>query len=144
VETLVRTATDFFAAIFARVGFVGRPRRRAYIRDDLTLLAELRETQEFGPTSRAHANLVEYINSEVALYSGVGVKSKAWGSFWIAVVLGVPLALLAYNMDKDGWNWLSLLPALPAAFFLIGALGIAFGTEDDEEDAQQDGASPSA
>jgi hypothetical protein len=66
METLVRAASDFLAAILARVGFVGRPRRRAAIRQDLELLRDLEATPELGRGTWAHEVLVGHIALDVA------------------------------------------------------------------------------
>ncbi|HWX87641.1 MAG TPA: hypothetical protein VNX67_05660 [Solirubrobacteraceae bacterium] len=65
VETLIKAASDFLAAILSTLGFIGRPRRRAGIRDDLDLLELLRDT-DFGPESPSHRFLTERVPLEVA------------------------------------------------------------------------------
>jgi hypothetical protein len=45
---LANAIADFLAAVLRSVGFVGRPRKRAAIRDDLVLLRELEAFEELG------------------------------------------------------------------------------------------------
>ena len=70
MESLVKAMSDFLAAVLGRVGFVGRPRRRAAIHDDLQLLDQLRDSSDFGPESPAHHFLRNHIGSEETTTDG--------------------------------------------------------------------------
>lgn len=76
METLIKAASDFLAAILSTLGFIGRPRRRAGIRDDLDLLERLRSSPDFGPESAPHRFLTERVTLEVARLSGVELSRK--------------------------------------------------------------------
>jgi hypothetical protein len=134
MEALVNAVSEFLAAIFARLGFVGRQRRRANIKEDLSLLEIFRDSPAFGPESTPSTHLLAHINNEVARYSGVEPKRKIqWGSVATALVFGVPAAYVTYKLNQDGFSWFSLLPGAIAAFMLIGALALLLNRQDSEE-----------
>lgn len=142
MEALINAASEFFAAVFARLGYVGRPRRRAAIRDELELLAQIRESPDFGVESKAHRFFAEHITAEIARYSGVELKRKRripWLSVVLALLIGLPLAYLTYKLNVNHFAWLSLLPGLLAALMLLAVLGMLFGdsssTKEDSEEA---------
>ncbi len=142
MEGLVRAASEFLAAVLGMLGFVGRPRRRAHIRDDLDLLMRLRESPDFGPDSAAHGYLAGHITREVAGFSGIELDRKRkipWFSVVLALVIGLPLAYWTYRLDEDGFNWVSLLPGAPAALLLLAALGMLF---TGDQSAEQDSTAP--
>jgi hypothetical protein len=142
MEALVNAVSEFMAAIFARLGFVGRQRRRANIKEDLSLLEIFRSSPAFGSESTAAVQLLAHINNEVARYSGGEPKRKIeWGSIVTALVFGVPAAYVTYKLNQDGFSWFSLLPGAIAAFMLIGALGLLFNRKDSEEQEDGDGES---
>jgi hypothetical protein len=140
VEGLVRAASDFIAAVLSGLGFVGRPRRRAGIRDDLDLLDRLRDTPEFGPDSSAHAYLSDHITQEIARLSGIALERTrkiAWSSVVMGLVFGLPLAYVTYRINQDGFNWISLLPGILAAVLLLGTLGLLMGGTETSEDGDK-------
>jgi hypothetical protein len=141
VEALVNAASEFLAAIFARLGIVGRPRRRAALRDELQLLTEFCESPDFGRESKAHRFLTDHVTSEVARYSGVELQRKRkipWSSVVIALLIGIPLAYWTYRLNEDHFAWLSLLPGSLAALMLLAALGMLSGSSGStEEEAVQ-------
>ncbi|MGH2964385.1 MAG: hypothetical protein ACRDMH_03255 [Solirubrobacterales bacterium] len=139
IETLVNAASDFLAAILGKLGFVGRARRRAGIRDDLDLLDRLRDSEAFGSASSAHGYLVGYINLEVAKLAGVELKRKrkiAWGSVVWAFIIGLPLGYLTYKLNQDGFNWVSLFPGLVSALMFLAILGMLFNTDEPTGDSE--------
>ena len=147
MESLVKAMSDFLAAVLGRVGFVGRPRRRAAIHDDLQLLDQLRDSSDFGPESPAHHFLRNHITTEVADYSGVELRRKRkipWTSVVLSIAIGGPFAYWTYKLNDDGFAWLSLFPGLIAALMILAALGMTFGSEetttdgDDETDLPDD------
>jgi hypothetical protein len=77
VEALVNSISEFLAALFARFGYVGRPRRRANLRDEIKLLDEIRDSPAFGAESDGARHLTDHIANELARYSGV---LKKWHS----------------------------------------------------------------
>jgi hypothetical protein len=137
MEALVNAASEFLAAIFARFGFVGRPRRRAAIRDELDLLAQIRESPDFGTSSKAHKFFSDHITSEIARYSGVELKRKRkipWSSVVLALFIGLPLAYWTFKLNQDHFSWFSLLPGLLAALMLLAVLGMLFGDSSSSEE----------
>lgn len=145
MDSLIKAASDFLAAVLGKVGFVGRPRRRAAIHDDLQLLDQLRDSADFGPESPAHHFLRNHITAEVADYSGVELKRKRkiqWSSVVISIVIGAPFGYWTYKLNDDGFSLLSLLPGSIAALMFIAALGMIFGGEE-EASADQNDAEPS-
>jgi hypothetical protein len=134
MDALVKAVLDFFAGIFGGIGQVGRPRRRSAIRDDLSLLHELRDSPSFGETSQAHRHLTDHLTREVARFSGVDRRPKIkWASVVVALIAGMPAAYLTYRMNEDGFDWLSLVPGVFAFAMLGGALGLIIDPSEEEE-----------
>lgn len=142
MEALVNSVSEFLAAIFARAGFVGRQRRRANIKEDLSLLDLIRNAPGFGPESPATSHLSAHISGEIARYSGIEPKRRIeWSSVITAFVIGVPAAFVTYKLNQDGFSWFSLIPGLVAAFMLIGGLGLLLNTKDSEDqEVEKEGA----
>jgi hypothetical protein len=91
---LVNAASEFLVAIFARIGIVGRPLRRAAIRDEIQLPHEIRDSPDFGTETWAHRYLSDHVTTEVAKDSGIELKRKRkipWGSVFLALTIGLPL-----------------------------------------------------
>jgi hypothetical protein len=132
VGELLKAASDFFAAVLGAAGFVGRPRRRAAIRDDLELLRDLEKSPEFGPGTWTREVLTAHITLEVARHAGVDLPRRkiAWGSIVMAFVIGAPLAYLTYRLDRDGFEWWSLLPGIIAGLMFIAILGMLFNPDE--------------
>jgi len=134
MEALVSSISEFLAAIIARFGYVGRPRRRTNIRDELKLLDEIRSSQAFGVESESAHHLSSHISNEIARYSGVVRKRKVpWGTVIISAIIGLPALYLTFTLVQDGFVWYSIFPGLVAAFFVIGGLGVLFTGDDSEQ-----------
>lgn len=146
MEALVNAISEFLAAIFARFGYVGRPRRRAHLRDEIKLLDEIRESPAFGVESASARQLTDYISQEVARYSGVIRKRKIpWSTVVISAVIGLPLSYWTYTMVQDGFVWYAIFPGAVATFFVIGGLAVLFtGDDSAPEEEKQKGSGPSA
>jgi hypothetical protein len=141
LEAIVNSISELFAAVLGRFGHVGRARGRTNIRQDLDLLEQLREAPEFGADSRASSFLVSHITSEVAEYSGhVPPRKRPWGAITLSLLIGLPLAIFAYNLSSDGFDWFSLL--LGAGALLMLAVAIQLLTEDKEADEADAAKSP--
>lgn len=141
MEALVNAVSEFLAAIFARFGYVGRPRRRQNIRDELALLDLIRDSSAFGVESDAAGFLSGHITHEVARYSGIELERKrkiAWNSVVIALVVGIPFAYWTYKLNQHGFAWLSLLTGFVAGFMLIGGLGILLTGDDSSGESSGD------
>lgn len=132
METLVRSIADFFAAVLGLMGFVGKPRRRAGIRDDLALLTELSDHADFGRGSWPHQALMNRVALDVARLAGVPVKNRKrpWPSVVLALLIGGPLGYWTYTLNDDGFVWYSLFPGVVAAMMLISILGMLFPSEE--------------
>ena len=137
MEALVSAISDFIAAMLGVLGFVGRPRQRSGIREDLKLLEELRAHPDFGPESRAHGHLANHVSDQVDRFSGVRGERFAWRTFILALLIGIPCGYWTYTIVKDGFELWSLLPGALAFFMLAGALGMVFGDSDDSEEEPQ-------
>jgi hypothetical protein len=136
---LVRAASDFLAALLSSIGFVGRPRRRAGIREDIELLGTLEAAPAFGPSSRAHRMMTEHITTEVAKLAGVELRRRRqvpWSSVFVAAAIGLPCAYWAYKLDQHDFAWLSVLPGAVALLMLLGILGMVTGSDDAAEEAE--------
>jgi hypothetical protein len=128
---------DFLAALFGALGFVGRPRRRAGIVADLDLLGQLRDSHAFGPDSQAHRHLVQHISLEVAKLANVELKRRKtvpWASVAFAAVIGAPLGFWTYELNRQGFDWLSILPGAVAALMLLAILGMLLDREEAPDD----------
>jgi hypothetical protein len=147
MEGLVKAATDFLAAILRPLGFVGAPRRRSGIREDLELLGALRDSPDFGTDSVAHRFLVEHVTTEVAKLAGIELKRKRkipWGPVAFALLIAVPLAYWTYKLNQDGFQLLSLLPGTFAAMMLVSVFGMLLGEEESPEGEATNGDATSA
>lgn len=143
METLLKAASDFLAALLSTLGFVGRPRRRAGIREDLDLLDRLRGSPDFGPDSAPHRFLTGRVTLEVAKLSGVELSHKKkipWASVVVASIIGAPLAYWTFVLDQDGFRWLSVLPGAFAALMFIAVLGMLFDRDEPSEEAKSESA----
>ena len=137
MEGLVRSASEFLAALLNAVGLVGRPRRRSGIVADLDLLDRLRNDQDFGPDSSAHRFLRESVTREVARLAGVELERKkkiSWKSFFTFLVIGLPLGYWTYALDRHGFHAISLIPGAAAAIMLLAALGTVVGDAETPKD----------
>src|SRR5437660_14148 len=74
---LANSVAEVFAAVLRAVGFVGTPRKRAAIRDDLALLRELDEFPggEFGPGNAPHIWLTAHIYQQVGEFAGLDFRT---------------------------------------------------------------------
>jgi len=132
---LVNSISEFLAALFARFGYVGRPRRRDNLREELALLEEIRESPAFGVDSESARFLTDHIANEVARYSGVLKKRKIpWGTVALSAVIGLPASYWTYTMVRDGFVWYAIFPGLIAGFFVVGGLAILFTGDDSSEE----------
>jgi hypothetical protein len=135
VEALVNAISEFLAALFARFGYVGRPRRRTNLRDEIKLLEEIRASPAFGPDTDSARFLTNHIANEVARYAGVLKKRKIpWSSVILAAIIGLPFTYWTYTMVRDGFVWYAVFPGLVAGFFLVGGLGVLLTGDDSVED----------
>ena len=136
MEALVNAITELLAAIFGRLGYVGRPRRRENIRDEIKLLDEIRSSSNFGAESESAQYLTDHITQEVARYSGVLRKRKIpWGTVVFCAVIGLPLAYWTFTMVRNGFVWYAIFPGFIGGFFVVAGLGV-WATGDDSADKQ--------
>jgi hypothetical protein len=125
VAGLVHDIVEFFAALLSVIGFVGRPRRRAAIRDDLALLRELDDFpgDEFGPGTLPHIWLVGHIYQQVGEFAGLDLRTEKRAAFWpsiiIATTVWASLGWLAYHLVARGYGWWATFPAVPAGLFFL-------------------------
>jgi hypothetical protein len=146
MDKLVAAASDFFAAILARFGFIGRPRRRAGIVEDLDLLERLRDTPEYGPESAAHTFLANHITVEVAKLAGIKTRRPIqWGSVFLAFAIGAPFIYWAYWLNRDGFSWLGLVPSIVGGMMVIAIFGLIFANDEPQDESDTpDGPSAAA
>jgi hypothetical protein len=134
VEALIKAASDVLAAILARLGFVGRPRRRAAIHDDLALLREIEAHPDFGRDSWPHNALLNHIAIEIGKFSGVEFKRRRkiqWGSIALYAIIGAPLGYLTYTLTDDGFVWYAVFPGFVALMMGLATLGMLFAPEPE-------------
>lgn len=146
IEGLISAVADLLAALLRPIGIVGSPRRRAGILENLELLERLRTHEEFGPGTAAYTVLTNHVILEVGRLSGVDLRAVRkkinWSSAIVSTCIWAPLAYVVYLLDRDGFDWLSLLPAIPAGLFFVAAVGLIL--ERKEERVSEDGAAASS
>ena len=134
MEGLITAAADFLAALLQKVGFIGAPRRRKGIREDLDLLRELDGFQQFHEGTIAYQWLTERIVRQVAELSGIDLRTKRrsadMSSIVICGVIACGFGYATYWVYANASAWLALLPGIPGAFFAIATLGMATGKEE--------------
>jgi hypothetical protein len=140
VEGLIKAFSDVLAAVLGAIGFVGRPRRRASIRQDLELLRDLEQSPEFEVGTDSHGYLVAHIEREVAKHAGAVVprrKQVPWSSVVICVLIGAPLGYWTFVLDHDGFRLVSLLPGVAAGLLAIAAVGMIVDPDSAGSSADQ-------
>ena len=142
---LANAIADFLAALLRMVGFVGRPRKRAAIHDDLGLLRELETFEQFGKGSAAHTWLTNHILLQVAEFSGLDLRTVRrkipWGAVIVGTCIWAPLGWLTYYLVSRGHPWLAIIPAVPAAVLFLSTLFMFANKEElptDEEELPTD------
>jgi hypothetical protein len=107
-----RLGVVMLAAILSTVGYVGKPRRRADIRDNLKLVTELAEHPDYGRGTWPHQALMNRTALDVARLAGVQLEHRKipWGSVVLAFVIGAPLGYWTFTLNQDGFRWYSLFP----------------------------------
>lgn len=139
MEGLIKAFSDVLAAVLGALGFVGRPRRRAAIRQDLELLRDLEQSPEFATGTAPHSHLVAHIGREIARHSGAVVprrKKVDWGGVVVGFSLTLPLCYWTYALNRDGFSWLSLLPGVISLLFLI-AITQMIASPDDKASSEE-------
>jgi hypothetical protein len=146
MDSLIRAASEFLAAVLGLLGFVGRTRRRVGIRQDLELLTAVREAPDLGPESYAAMMLQNHITFEVAKLTGTPLKQRRqiqWGALIVAALLAAGTGYWAVWL-KDGGSWTWWAPAAFCVVLLFGALGTLLPCaqpDDPEPDTTQQPAS---
>ncbi len=138
MNALIEAGRDFVAAILRAVGYMGQPRRRASIRQDLELLRDLERSSEFAQGTAAHQVLVSHIGEEVTRYAGQARRKIPWASITFAAALGAGAGYLTYILNEPGFRWYSLFPATFATLMAIAIIGMfsesAKTTDEDASD----------
>jgi hypothetical protein len=126
VETLFNTIGNALGAVLRALGYVGRPRLRAAIREDLELLHRLETVPDFERGTPIHGVMLAHIGSQILRLVGIPVvgerKQVQWNSVFLGLVVGGPLAYGTYALSKNGFSWWSLLTGAIAFFFLVGGV----------------------
>lgn len=134
METIVNWAADLVAAILAKLGIVGRARRRGSIHEDLKLLTEIGDHATFGRESWPHMALADHVALEIGKYAGVDFKQRrkvAWGSVFLALIIGAPFGYLTYKLNESGFTWYSIFPGFVALMMFTAVLGMIFAPEPE-------------
>lgn len=132
---LANAVAEVFAAILRAVGYVGRPRQRGAIHEDLALLRELDEFPggEFGPGTAAHIWLVTHIYQQVGEFVGLDFateKRKASLSSIIASgALSAVLGWLSYYLISRGYGWWAAFPVSFGSLLAFSTWGQIIGKE---------------
>jgi hypothetical protein len=139
MDTFIKTIADLFAAVLGRVGYVGKPRRRADIRDNMKLVTELAEHPDIGRGSWPHQALMNRIALDVGRLAGVSFKTRKipWGSVVLALLIGVPCGYWAYVIDRDAWHWYSVFPGLVAVLMALTTLGMIISPPEQPQEEDE-------
>lgn len=127
---LANALAEALAAFLRAIGYVGRPRKRAAIADDLGLLRELDEFPggEFGPGTAPHIWLVGHIYQEVGEFVGLDFsmeKRKAsLLSVFIAAGLAAGLGWASYYLISRGYGWWAVFPITFGTLMAISAIAL--------------------
>jgi hypothetical protein len=130
VADLINAIAEVFATLFRAIGFVGRPRQRAAIHDDLALLRELDEFAggEFGPGTAPHIWLVGHIYQQVGELAGLDFaieKRKAdLSSVFISGGLACLLGWVSYYLLSHGFGWWVAFPITLGSLLAISTIGM--------------------
>jgi hypothetical protein len=121
VGDLINAAADFLAALLRLAGFVGAPRRRTAIREDLELLRQLEASQQFGTGTKPYEWLTNRVVREIAELSGVDLRTKRRAAdLSVVVIFGLiagGLGYLTYWVDTNVSGWVAVLPGFFATLF---------------------------
>ena len=131
---LITAAADFLAALLRTAGFIGAPRRRNGIREDLHLLRELDTFRQFGEGTLAYQWLTERIVRQIAELSGIDLRTKRrsadLSSIIFAAVITSVLGYATYWTYANAPGWLALLPGIPGAVMGMATLQMLTGKEE--------------
>ncbi len=124
METLLNMVGNALGALMRALGFAGRPRLRAAIREDLQLLHELEQVPAFAEETPLHNVMLAHVGTEVLRLVGAPVlgerKKVQWGSVCLGGIVGFPLAYWTYALNRSGFTVWSLIPGGVSFFFLVG------------------------
>ena len=114
---------------------IGSRRRalRTAIRENLELVKLLSEDEILSTHSPARGWLQGKIAVDVARLAGrqLGNPKKPipWGGMIVAAVLAIGFGAWTYLLDRDGFVWYSVFPALAAVLFVISIAGQTMNRE---------------
>ena len=131
---LFKAVADVFAAILGTLGFIGKPRLRHSIREDMQILNDLGAHDSFGVDSTPYVALHERIGLNVERLADVEPRKKRpLGAIVIASLICLALAYWTYKLNDDGFAWVSLLPGFFAFLFFVSTIGMIFPSESETE-----------
>lgn len=142
--SLAQAFTAIVAAAGSLLGISNRAqRRRADIRANLELLAEIEKSEIVREGTPAQNWLASRIALDVAQLAGVRLGSRKrpiqWGSVVLVGVLALGLGVWTASLNLGGFRLISLLPGVFATLFLLSFLGQFVNREiPDEEPAEAD------
>jgi len=58
-------------------------------------------------------------------------KKVQWSSVVVSTCIWAPLGYVVYLLDRNGFDWLSLLPAIPAGVLAIATIGLIFERKEE-------------
>src|SRR5688572_8126931 len=136
MEGLIKAVADVFAALLSTIGFVGRPRRRAHIRDEMQLVTELAEHPDFGRGSWPHQALMNRVALDVARLAGVRISGRKfpWSTAFWTLVIGGLFGYWTFKLNQDHFQWRSLVPGVVAALMAVSLFGMIVGPQDNDVD----------
>jgi hypothetical protein len=133
-DTIAQAVAVVLTPLVSLIGYFSRRRRlRGEIRDNLSLLQELDRDDVLREHSQASAWLRGKITVDVAKLSGqpLGTPKKPVpkGSVVFASLLCVGLSFWTYYINRNGFLWYSIFPAVFAVLLAISVFGMFIGRE---------------
>lgn len=133
-ESITQTVIAVLAPLTTLVGLASRRRRlRAEIREDLSLLQELKKDEILVGHTPACGWLQGRIALDVARLTGVQLgtpkKPIPKGSVALALLLACGFSYLTYYIVRNGFVWYSVFPGIVASLLFISVFGMTTNRE---------------
>ncbi|MEV4659053.1 hypothetical protein [Micromonospora sp. NPDC049301] len=149
IEAAIQAIAAVAAPTATVAGLLSRKRRlRAAIRENLALAGELEQSsvlREHTPVSVwMHGRIVLDVAKLAGQSLGTPKKPIPKGSVALASTFAILFGAWTYYIDRKGFVWYSVFPALAASVFVISILGMTTNRElpPSEQDNLPPGATP--
>jgi hypothetical protein len=149
-ESIASAAISVIGSLGGLGGILSRNKRlRSNIRDNLRLLDELQANSIIRDETPATNWLSARVALDVARLAKVPLGNLKTpipkGGVAFAAIIGAGFGYWAYVLDKDGFDWYSLLPGTVVAMMIISIAGMTTNREiPQEENDSAEGGVPTA